>query len=272
MKNLLKEEALRNHPLVKAMPFARHAVHVQLKGAAAGEAASIVIVDPTGKLSPRLESSLLEAASLVELLIGLQQKARIHEFEGRDGRLSIRKDPSAAGSVVSFLDETLVRARRLKTRQDLSYLTLRHWRSQLKPYQIKALRALKLAPPDSLVELISNEMFEVIATLVGDARFDQVVAVPCSHSSPDACLSQKIAASLAARIGARHTPALEIMQRKGSSHPRKNAVLPPMHLTGALSGRCILVDDVATTGTHLYEAASKLKEGGAEVVALAWIG
>jgi orotate phosphoribosyltransferase len=45
-----------------------------------------------------------------------------------------------------------------------------------------------------------------------------------------------------------------------------------MRIIGEVQGPVLLVDDVATSGQHIEEAAHLLREAGANVLAVAWIG
>lgn len=56
------------------------------------------------------------------------------------------------------------------------------------------------------------------------------------------------------------------------STPRKSARLKPYETTSPPPDAVLLIDDVASSGRHLELAAAALREAGASVHAIAWIG
>jgi predicted amidophosphoribosyltransferase len=66
--------------------------------------------------------------------------------------------------------------------------------------------------------------------------------------------------------------ALSLERVEGSSHPKTNVGRSPMRLEAAVVGDILLVDDVATSGRHLEEAALLLRNQNASVLPIAWIG
>lgn len=170
-----------------------------------------------------------------------------------------------------LLLETLVERRTIRTRHDISYMTLRAWRQPLRKYQIAALTGLKAKPPTAFAEEIAREIAAGVAGLVGTGAFRSIVPVPCGHSTGE-CLSVAIARSLGQHLGLPMVQALQSEHRKGSSHPRKNAARPPVTLTHTVQGPVILVDDVATSGAHLHDAVTLLRPGSGGVLPVAWIG
>ena len=183
------------------------------------------------------------------------------------GSLPVPAEPSAR-----FLFDTLVERRTIRSRNEISYLTLRSWRTPLRKYQISALKALKGRVPASFADEIASEVADGVTGLVGTSAFKAIVPIPCGHSQSGDCLSLAIARCLAARLNLPMVQALESARRKGSSHPKKNASRPPMALAHAVKGPVLLVDDVATSGAHLEEAVGLLKPESGSVLSVAWIG
>lgn len=181
-------------------------------------------------------------------------------------------DASRAGfePTADFLFETLVPNRSLKMRGDISYYSLRRWRSPIKRFQLAAIKALKRNIPESFVDRIAMEMHSWVLETFGTSMFDTLVAVPCGHSGPG-CLSQKIGARLARLLDIPFDEAFRPIPVSGSSHPRTNATRPRMDLTHQVKGRLLLIDDVATSGSHIAEATRLLRRDALSVAALAWI-
>jgi predicted amidophosphoribosyltransferase len=85
-------------------------------------------------------------------------------------------------------------------------------------------------------------------------------------------LAARLAAAVAKRLNLPHIAAFADLPRTGGSHPRGNTRRPAMQLTQPVTEPVLLIDDVATSGAHLAEAAIALKEGGAPaVLPLVWI-
>ena len=175
------------------------------------------------------------------------------------------------GSVVSqFLLNTLVKKRRLLTRDEITYHSIRSWRTSMKEWQIASLRAIKQAPPQALVRAIAEELGEEAKRVVGADVVRTVAAVPCGHSGPQ-CLASRVARTLAEILGASHAELFETLPVKGKSHPKENVKRPPMRMTGKAEGPVLLVDDVATSGSHIVEAVRHIRSGGNVVVPIVWI-
>jgi hypothetical protein len=172
-----------------------------------------------------------------------------------------------------FILKTLVQARRMTTRNGVSYTTTAKWRTAIKDWQIIALRALKKQPPPTLLEAAAEKVLQAAHDLVGKGGFTSVVSVPCGHSGPG-CFSSLLAQAIASRAGVRCIPLFEDMCLAGSSHPKTNATRPKMRISGLVdpSDRVLLVDDVATSGAHIAEATNLLRQAGCAVLPIAWIG
>lgn len=176
------------------------------------------------------------------------------------------REPSA-----HLLLETLVERRTIRTRHNISYMTIRSWRQPLRKFQIAALTGLKAKPTADFADTVAHEISEGVAGLVGVAAFRSIVPVPCGHSGSE-CLSIAIARSLGRQLGLPMVQALQSELRQGRSHPRKNATRPPLTLAHSVQGPVILVDDVATSGVHLHDAAELLRPVCGSVLPVAWIG
>lgn len=172
--------------------------------------------------------------------------------------------------VSDFLLSTLIRRRSMRARRDLIYFGVRNWRSALKSYQIAALRAIKRNPPEPFLRAVATEVADEAVRLAGRNAFQAVTAVPCGHSRPDG-LSHQLGRHVARHLGLPFTDAFAYRSILGSSHPRTNLSRPPMKLVCAPVGHTLLVDDVATSGAHIAEAATLLRSRGINVTPIAWI-
>lgn len=265
LKGMNWENILRRHPFLRAVPFARSAFLIPVCERR-GQSTRILIIDPAVRLGSQLGANLLEVAHLVEDMLEIKESV--------SGQIGFAE--GAAGgedyATIRFLLETLVNRPRLRTRKDISYVTLRSWRTDIKKWQLAAFKAIKSETADQFADHIALEISDAVRRLMGGVSIDLVVPVPCGHSKSDECLSVLIARKLARKTQAQYVSAFENRPRVGSSHPRKNISLPPLRLLKPVSGSVLLVDDVATSGTHIQSAAAHLKETAKQVVAVAWLG
>jgi hypothetical protein len=169
-----------------------------------------------------------------------------------------------------FLLRTLIRQRRLLHRGTAPYHVVNRWRKGVKDSQIAALRALKRNPPTNFVRMIAEEMAASAELLFGRNTFEAVSNVPCGHSGGD-CLASRIAREVARIIGVPYRQAFECLDVSGSSHPAGNAKRPQMRLIETVDCPVLLVDDVATSGSHIAEAAKALRKSSPAVLPLVWI-
>ena len=194
-------------------------------------------------------------------------QARESTLSKRIGRGAAKPEPS-----LDFLCETLVERRTIRARKTVNYITLRAWRSAIRDWQIKALRALKGNLPSTMPDVIAEEILAEISALVGVSAFKAVVPIPCGHTREGPCLSLEMARALGQKIGIPVVQAFVTQPMKGTSHPKENVKRPPLVLTRPLNGPVLLVDDVATSGAHIEEAVKLLRPHTGSVLAVAWIG
>ena len=170
-----------------------------------------------------------------------------------------------------FLLGTLVPNQKLRRRGSTDYHTLVRWRASAKDAQIAALRALKADPPDVLVAPVADRLVEAATSLFGRGTVRAVCAVPCGHSGPD-CLSERLGGAVAARLELPFRRPFAPLPSTGSSHPAKNARRPAMRVVKPVAEPILLIDDVATSGAHIAEAACLLRRIAPAVLPIAWIG
>lgn len=185
---------------------------------------------------------------------------------------SVNLVASSYDPLSAFLLDTLVVGTKLHQRNGISYLTLRRWRTSVKPYQISALRVLKQNPPVLLINTIAEEVAAALDTTLGVRACSFVVPMPCSRSRAETCLSLLISEKVASKLRLPTIRALSLDPANGSSHPITATTRPPMRLVEPLSGSALLVDDVATSGAHIEEASKLLRPSAGTVLSIAWIG
>jgi len=171
-----------------------------------------------------------------------------------------------------FLIDTLIIHPRVLSRGNVSFHAIRRWRSTVKAEQISALKAIKRSPSSPFETTIAEEMGSWCRRACGGTAFANVVAVPCGHSGQD-CLAKRIWAAGRHAAGTNFVDAFEPLAVQGSSHPKTNVKRPRMKLKTAAPpfGPLLLVDDVASSGSHIEEATMALRKHDIAVTSIAWI-
>lgn len=176
------------------------------------------------------------------------------------------------GPTGDFLFDTLVQRRSVRARDGVNYMSLRSWRQPLKEFQVKALKGLKAYPGTEFPKQIGAEIAEEIISLLGTGAFDAVVPMSCGHSKGQQCLSVEIARGVGRSLNIPVVQAFARQYLAGSSHPKQNKNRPALRLVVPVEGSILLVDDIATSGMHLAEAATLLRPHCKMVLPMAWIG
>jgi hypothetical protein len=270
----------RRSPLLHVLPQARSAVVIRLRGEAGRAPALFFLFDPNARwpFNSRLTITLLDLVELashrIEFLIGLQGKQLRPDGNGAKG-FSERSDDDFDGHgpdpVSQFLLETLVSRQNIRSRNSISYVSVRSWRSPIRTYQIRAIGALKKAPPTQFVQAVADELCRAVTRVYGRPHFNHVVPVPCGHSRRADCLSVLLAREIGHKLNIAVTEPFVTRHRRGSSHPRKNAALPPLQATTEVKGNVLLVDDIATSGRHIEQVARHLSQTADHVYSIVWI-
>jgi predicted amidophosphoribosyltransferase len=166
----------------------------------------------------------------------------------------------------------LIPKRQVNHRKDVTYFTVKTWKKPIKDAQLSALRALKEFGYDELAVLAADDVKSALEGLLGTLDFDFVTSIPCMHSKRATCFSNLIGQKISLLTGIPFKECFKREYRAGSSHPANNPRLPPFRLAKPVHGKILLIDDVATSGTHIEKAAKRLRENGSSVFCVAWIG
>jgi predicted amidophosphoribosyltransferase len=275
-----RDPNFRDHPLLKAAPFARSLIHIPVQGQYVDLEAAITVINPelkwpfnaaTTAVLNDLAMLVGDALSVTDVFDKPEPRAKPHRAP--DLQETGTKGPENAGShdtAGQFLLSTLAARTSTRNRKDISYVTLRTWTKQIKDHQLSALKIVKAHPNHQFVNDVASEMAEHIGKLFGAPRIGCVVPVP-RH---DDCLSVQISRSLAEKLSVPFINALQHTPRQGRAYPRKNAVLdmPKLVSDSTHEAVVLLVDDVATSGRHIELAVQSLRTMARHVTAMAWIG
>jgi hypothetical protein len=198
---------------------------------------------------------------------------RLHVAEHPSPQLSVTPSSIPTDPAAQFLFDTLAHKQSLHVRNGASYVSLRSWRKPIKDYQISALAAAKLFPPENFIDQVAVEMVACARQLYGTQTLASVVPVPGGSSATTNSFSERLAARVASKLALPVKYALSPQNvSKGKSHPSKSAKLQPYTLQESLTGTVLLIDDVATSGRHIELAQKAIRASGNDCFALSWIG
>jgi len=194
---------------------------------------------------------------------------RIGELGEIDNRYREHQDPN-----FSFLHSTLVYTNRRNIRDCVSYFTVRAWRKELKPLQISAVRNLKAHPTSAALDAIAEEIAGCALAITNGSPYEFVCSVP-----PGTCKKENFAThigrAVAREMNVEFSPVLHTASygRGRSSHPQKSLQFRARFEGELPQGKIgLLVDDVATTGTHFAQCVEQFRKLGISVVCVSWIG
>ena len=173
--------------------------------------------------------------------------------------------------VADFLFDTLIWQQRIQSRNKVSYHTLARWRRPIRDAQIAALRALKRAGGTHFLNRLAERMASSAQAIYGEGAIKAVAAVPCGNTGPG-CPSGRLGRRVADRLKLPYLDQFAPLPAQGGSHPRQNLKRPTMRLRAPVPDiPILLIDDVATTGTHIEEATLLLRSTAPVVMPLVWI-
>ena len=283
--NVQRESWFTSHPLSRINPSAKSAVIVAVPFQ--GQRKGYIALLLNSPKEPQFDAAqLFQLAALagaiienhghaeltedqpiirVSQAIGFQESSAISE-----ARIS---EPQGEEAILAFLTRTLPKKPAIKSRDGVSFLVIRRWKSQLKDTQIAAMQGLKVSSQSSTAIFAATEIVEVITQLLPVSSFAAIVPIPGGSSGIANSLSVQIAEQVAFQLNLplRKCLIAEHVQI-GSSHPKKSYKLKPYTVEGKYNDRVLLIDDIATTGTHLEKASKALIKAGSQAVSVAWIG
>jgi predicted amidophosphoribosyltransferase len=175
----------------------------------------------------------------------------------------------------SFLKSSLIQTNRRRIRDSVSYFSVRSWRKQLKPLQIASVRNLKANPSEAALRSIAEEIAECACAITNGRPYNFVCPVPSGTPRKKKNFSHLIARSVANYMNINFCPVLETVSEggAGSSHPQKSlrfkARLEGERPAGKIG---LIVDDVATTGSHFVQCVEQFRRFDVPVVCVSWIG
>ncbi len=168
-----------------------------------------------------------------------------------------------------FLTGTLINRLRLVNRRDMAYHALSQWRTPIKEHQLTALKLVKQFRPPTMLDQLTQQLADSSIKLFGSS-FRSVTNVACGHGGSH-CFARELAEGVAYKTAVPFVDVFAALPIKGSSHPRTNIRRPAMQVVNVPEGPVLLIDDVATSGSHICEAARLLRDRNCAVFPIAWI-
>tara|TARA_B100002003_G_scaffold86929_1_gene81355 strand:- start:4596 stop:5195 length:600 start_codon:yes stop_codon:yes gene_type:complete len=157
-------------------------------------------------------------------------------------------------------------------RNGAAWLSARAWRANARRDQLAAIKLAKARVDAATISAAAQDIAVVLEAVLGPAPF--VTCVPCGHSRRQDCFGFRLAEAVAAAAGATLVEGWRFRPVEGSSHPRRNATLPPLERADDLSALprpLVVVDDIATSGFHIVEALNDARAQGASALGAVWI-
>lgn len=174
-----------------------------------------------------------------------------------------------------FLESTLLQKRYQRRRKGVTYFSCRGWRKDLRNIQLNSLRSLKKFPDEIPIRKIAIQISELAKNITNGEPYRAVVPVPSGSSGKERNFASILAAYVADELRA---PCENILEGRidgphsRSSHPMQSRRFNVRFRPGGENrGLVLLIDDVATTGTHFSRCVSCLRRHGYSAVCVSWV-
>jgi hypothetical protein len=131
-----------------------------------------------------------------------------------------------------------IRAPAIARRGDVAYITLRVWRPETIRPGLELFKRVKHERHAGVTDFAAAEIADFLIALAAPGPGWSVVNVACGHSQRRDCFGKRLAQRSAELLGLPMLQAFDDRLRRGSSHPRRNASLPPLSEIAAPAGPC----------------------------------
>lgn len=178
----------------------------------------------------------------------------------------------ALGGEASGSDEFPLTSRRaLYSRKGVTWAAARAWRHDSKKADIEWLKAAKASLDARAIDGGADDVARLTADLFGALSGWTVSTTAVGHSRRTDSFAVRMAQGVAERLSLPFVKVFADRFVSGVSHPKEFRNLPPLQLQPGIAGPILLVDDVATSGWHMEEAANVLRTFGHPVFGAVWI-
>ncbi len=166
---------------------------------------------------------------------------------------------------------SLVSRRSIYTRNGIAWLSVRAWSSRARKEDVAALRSAKRSVDQVVIDGAAAEIADFAGMLIGRPVDWMVSTVAVGHSRRPDSFAVRMAEAVAGRLDVPFSKLFADRFVDGVSHPKEFSKLPQLNMLVQPTQPVILVDDVATSGWHLEEALTRLRQSGVPAMAIAWI-
>ncbi|UFW75494.1 phosphoribosyltransferase [Bradyrhizobium sp. WU425] len=165
----------------------------------------------------------------------------------------------------------LTSRRALYSRKGITWAAARAWRSDSKKADIEWLKAAKASLDPRAIDGGADDVSRLAGDLFGALSGWTVSSTAVGHSRRPDSFAVRLAEGVAARLSLPFVKVFADRFVSGVSHPKEFRNLPPLQLQSGIGTPILLVDDVATSGWHMEEAANVLRPFGYPVFGSVWI-
>jgi hypothetical protein len=166
---------------------------------------------------------------------------------------------------------SLVARRAVYSRNAVAWISARAWRTDMKPRDVRALKAAEQNVDPVVIARAAIEVADLAKMLFAPLPGFMVSTVAVGHSRRPDSFSVRLAAAVAKRLELPFEKLFADRYVSGVSHPKELKKLPPLQRLVTPTANVLLVDDVATSGWHIEDAAHNLRGCGVAYFAVSWI-
>jgi hypothetical protein len=135
---------------------------------------------------------------------------------------------------------------------------------------IRAIKRLKAEATDGETTLAAAEIAALWLLLTGNPGDWTVSNIAAGHSGGNS-FGARLAAAVAEPLMLNYVQVWHDRPIKGASHPKEFRRLPPLDMLDPPIGATLVIDDVATSGHHMWEALTALRSLCIPAAGVAWI-
>jgi hypothetical protein len=158
----------------------------------------------------------------------------------------------------------------IRSRNSIAYLTCRRFSAQNRLGAIRAIKRLKAEANDRETGLAAAEVALLWLRLTDNPGGWTITNIAAGHSGENS-FGARLAVAVAERLSLGFLQVWRDRPIKGSSHPKEFRRLPPLEMLAKPIGATLVIDDVATSGYHMWEAVTALRALNLPAAGIAWI-
>ena len=158
----------------------------------------------------------------------------------------------------------------IRSRNGIAYLTARRFAAQNRLGAIRAIKRPKAEADDRETGLAAAEMALLWLRLSGNPGGWTVTNIAAGHSG-DNSFGSRLAVAVAERLSLGYLQVWRDRRIGGTSHPKEFRRLPPLDMLAKPIGATLVIDDVVSSGYHMWEALTALRALNIPAAGIAWI-